>query len=138
MVTPRLSYSSQPILRARCDCIRYYISPYFSRSSSPRLPLSHLSVASRTRFRRLIPQPHPKLRTTAMPSPESIAQSRDKYLVHAVAVAINIPSDQAASLLYYQPDLINKMNSGMLPEKHADIVRLLVSFNLTFRLLISS
>lgn len=63
-----------------------------------------------------------------MPSPESIAQSRDKYLVHAVAVAINIPSDQAASLLYYQPDLVTKMNSGLLPQKHVDIVS--IGFNL--------
>lgn len=57
-----------------------------------------------------------------MPTPESIAQSKDRYLIHAVAVAVSISSDQAIQLLYWQPDLIHRLNTGQLPEKHVEIV----------------
>jgi hypothetical protein len=63
-----------------------------------------------------------------MPTPESTAQSKDRYLIHAVAVAIGITSEQAVQLLYWQPDLIMKMNTGLLPPKHVEVVSLPVFF----------
>ncbi|KIM21965.1 hypothetical protein M408DRAFT_333164 [Serendipita vermifera MAFF 305830] len=61
-----------------------------------------------------------------MPTPESIALSRDRFLIHAVAVAVSISSEQAIQLLYWQPELVNRLNSGQLPPKHEEIARTLV------------
>lgn len=63
-----------------------------------------------------------------MPTPESSAHARDKYLIHAVAVAVGINSEQAVALLFWQPDLIERMNYGLLPPKHVEVVRSLPSF----------
>ncbi|CAG8567289.1 3050_t:CDS:10 [Acaulospora colombiana] len=67
-------------------------------------------------------------RAGAMPTPESTAQSKDRYLIHAVAVAIGITSEQAVQLLYWQPDLIMKMNTGLLPPKHVEVAHPLRSY----------
>jgi len=57
-----------------------------------------------------------------MPTPESIALSKDRYLIHAVAVAVSISSEHAVQLLYWQPELIHRLNTGQLPEQHVEIV----------------
>lgn len=61
-----------------------------------------------------------------MPTPESSAHARDKYLIHAVAVAVGINSEQAVALLFWQPDLIERMNYGLLPPKHVEVTQLLM------------
>jgi len=61
-----------------------------------------------------------------MPTPESSAHAKDKYLIHAVAVAVGINSEQAIQLLFWQPDLIQKMQYGLLPPKHVEITQLLM------------
>lgn len=60
-----------------------------------------------------------------MPTPESVALAHDPTLLHAVAGQFRITPEQAFHLVYWQPDIVEKMNNGGLTENHAAVTRAL-------------